>query len=34
VFALAEAEGISTGAAADQLVAQRLSAAQRTGSDA
>jgi len=34
VFALAEAEGISTGAAADRLVAQRLSAAQRTGSDA
>ena len=31
MFALAEAEGISTGAAADEIVAQRLSAAQRTG---
>ena len=34
VFALAEAQGISTGAAADEIVAHRLSAAPRTRRDA
>jgi hypothetical protein len=34
VFALAEAQGISTGAAADEIVAQRLSAAHRTRQEA